>query len=669
MKRSIELLAPARCLSTAKEAILHGADAVYIGAPRFGARAAAGNSLEDIRELVAFAHPFRVKVYVTLNTILFDDELEDAQQLIFQLYEIGVDALIVQDMALLEMKLPPIALHASTQMDNRSAEKVKWLHGLGFSQAVLARELTIDEISAIHKAVPEMPLEVFVHGATCVSYNGQCYASQYCFGRSANRGECAQFCRLPFDLIDEQGRIVCDVRDGKPIRQKHILSLHDMNRSNELEELLDAGAVSLKIEGRLKDEAYVKNVTSYYRQCLDEIIMRRSDDFQRSSLGVSTISFTPQLAKTFNRGFSNYFLHGRTPDMVQLCSPKHVGEPVGTVKEIRRNCFTVRGTASFNNGDGLCFIDDDGRLQGVRINRVEGNCLFPKEMPVGLQSRMPLYRNSDQSFLSLLTHPTAQRKIAVAWVLKDGAAGENSIFVSVQSEDGWYVQYEFSYELAKARTPQQENVKKQLSRLGDTIYQCADVDVDFSEEWFIPSSVLADWRRQMIEMLDKQRAAGYVTEKRLQRGLDQEKGDMDACLSSSFSTTFSSDVAIGCEVSSGKFVSEVLDYNANVSNHLAKSFYQKQGARVVSPALEVSADNQSKGSSGLRIMTLRYCPRYELGLCGKSTGGRLGHAVAEMDGYTTGRLSLRSSDGKVFPLHFDCKKCMVHVCAPSDSVK
>ena len=331
----IELLAPARNLETGIEAIKHGADAVYIGAPKFGARAAAGNSVEDIAELVRFAHAYNVKVYVTLNTSLYDEEMEEACKLARELEKTGVDALIVQDYALVSAKCKvhsaKLRLHASTQMDNRTAEKVRWLRDLGFEQVVLARELTLEEIREIHERVPEVRLEVFVHGAICVCYNGRCFASEHCFGRSANRGECAQFCRLPFDLIEGQGARGKE-QGGKEqgehiiVRQKHLLSLRDMNRSDDLEALLDAGARSLKIEGRLKDISYVKNVVAYYRQRLDEIFLRRPE-YRRSSLGHESIAFTPNPAKSFNRLFTDYFLHGRTPDMANIHTPKSMGEP------------------------------------------------------------------------------------------------------------------------------------------------------------------------------------------------------------------------------------------------------------------------------------------------------------------------------------------------------
>ena len=348
-QRPIELLAPAKNLECGMEAINHGADAVYIGAPRFGARAAAGNSLEDIEALVRYAHLYRVRIYVTVNTILKDEELAETEKMIWDLYRIGVDALIVQDMGITRLNLPPIPLHASTQMDNRTPQKVKFLAEAGFRQVVLARELTLDEIAKIHAACPETPLEVFVHGALCVSYSGQCYVSQACFGRSANRGECAQFCRLSFDMVDADGKTIA--------RGKHLLSLKDMNQSENLEALLDAGASSLKIEGRLKDVAYVKNVTAYYRQKLDAIFKRRKE-YIRASSGTVRLAFRPQLDKSFSRGFTDYFLHGRTPDIFSFYTPKSLGEEMGVVKEVRGNYFTVAGVKPFSNGDGLCYLDE-----------------------------------------------------------------------------------------------------------------------------------------------------------------------------------------------------------------------------------------------------------------------------------------------------------------------
>ena len=352
----LELLAPAKNLECGIAAIDHGADAVYIGAPRFGARAAAGNSVDDIRQLCIYAHQFSAKVYVTVNTIIYDDELEATRQLIAELADAGVDAILVQDMGLLQIPNSEfrIPFHASTQTDNRTVEKVRWLAGLGFKRVVLARELSVDEIAEIHRQVPDVELEVFVHGALCVSYSGLCYVSQHCFQRSANRGECAQFCRMKFDLLDADGREL--------EHQRHLLSLKDMNQLQHLEELIVAGACSFKIEGRLKDASYVKNVVAAYSQRLDAIIAKHPDAYGRASKGRVSYSFTPNLKKTFNRGFTTYFLHGRQPDIFSPDTPKAMGEFVGTVKELRRDSFNVAGTASFANGDGLCFINQDHEL-------------------------------------------------------------------------------------------------------------------------------------------------------------------------------------------------------------------------------------------------------------------------------------------------------------------
>ena len=372
-QRKIELLAPAKNLECGIEAVNHGADAVYIGAPKFGARAAAVNSLEDIAALTDYAHLYGVRIYVTVNTILKDEELEETERMIDALYRIGVDALIVQDMGITRLNLPPIPLHASTQMDNRTPEKVRFLADAGFKQVVLARELSLHEIEGIHRACPDVPLEVFVHGALCVSYSGQCYVSQACFGRSANRGECAQFCRLPFSLVDADGKVI--------VRDKHLLSLKDLNQSELLEQLLDAGATSLKIEGRLKDVTYVKNVTAAYRQKLDEILARRPE-YARASSGRCHYTFTPRLDKSFSRGFTHYFLQGRERDIASFDTPKSLGEAMGTMKEQRGGWISVAGVKPFHNGDGVCYLDEQGRLQGFRINRVDGNKLYPAgEMP------------------------------------------------------------------------------------------------------------------------------------------------------------------------------------------------------------------------------------------------------------------------------------------------
>jgi len=491
MMTKLELLAPAKNLECGIAAVDHGADAVYIGAPRFGARVAAGNSVDDIRQLCDYAHRYAVQVFVTVNTLLHADELAEAERLIWQLYEVGVDAILVQDMQVLRMNLPPIALHASTQTDNRTPEKVLALQQAGFRRVVLARELSVEEITAVHAAVPDMPLEVFVHGALCVSYSGACYASEYCFGRSANRGACAQFCRMPFDLVDADGTVV--------EQQRHLLSLKDLNQSDHLQELIDAGATSFKIEGRLKDVAYVKNVTAAYSQLLDVIVRRHPDRYSRASLGRCTYTFTPNLHKTFNRGYTTYFLHGRQPDIACFDTPKAMGEYVGTVKELRGNSFTVAGTASFANGDGLCFITSSpSTLTGFRVNRAEGNRLFPLEMHAALHPGTRLYRNNDIEFERLLSRPSAERKIPVIFRLTVTETGY-ALTADIASSSFHLSPSTITCSHQQAVKPQRDNIIRQLSRLGGTPYECVGVEFpdDFND--FIPNSLLAELRQKWVE--------------------------------------------------------------------------------------------------------------------------------------------------------------------------
>lgn len=598
----IELLAPAKNLECGIEAIRHGADAVYIGAPKYGARAAAGNSIDDLRQLTEFAHQFGAKVYVTLNTIIYDDELAEVEHLVWQLYRIGIDALIVQDMALLTMNLPPIALHASTQTDNRTPEKVQFLHENGFSQVVLARELSLDEIAAIHHACP-VPLEAFVHGALCVSYSGQCYASQACFGRSANRGECAQFCRLPFDLVDADGRVI--------ELNRHLLSLKDMNRSSHLEAMMDAGVRSFKIEGRLKDVTYVKNVTAYYRQAIDDILARRPE-YERSSLGKSTYTFTPQLDKSFNRGFTDYFLTGRS-EVYSFATPKSVGESIGSVKEVGRNYITVSSVKSLHNGDGLCFIDERGQLQGFRVNRVEGTRLYPKEMPRGLNVRTPLFRNYDQEFELLLSRPSAERRIPVNICLRDIPFG-----YSLTLTDGWgrSATVNFTRDKEIARTEQYTGIKAQLSKLGGTSLVASEIEIDFADNWFIPSSVIADMRRAVVKAYER------------------------ICLLTNSNTQPAH------RKTDASTIATQLTYLANIANQRAANFYRACGAEDIAPAYELSAPR------GATLMFCRHCLRYAFGWCPH----RGGKPSPYREPYT-----LVSADGKRFPLTFDCKHCMMLV--------
>ena len=542
-QRKIELLAPAKNLECGIEAINHGADAVYIGAPKFGARAAAVNSLDDIAALVEHAHLYNARIYVTVNTILKEEELKETEEMIGELYRIGVDALIVQDMAITQLNLPPIPLHASTQMDNRTADKVKFLADTGFHQVVLARELSLREISKIHEACPDTALEVFVHGALCVSYSGQCYVSQACFGRSANRGECAQFCRLPFSLVDADGKTI--------VKDKHLLSLKDLNQSEELEALLDAGVTSLKIEGRLKDVSYVKNVTAAYRQKLDTIFSRRKE-YVRASSGSCRFEFKPQLDKSFSRGFTHYFLKGRSKDIFSFDTPKSLGEEMGTMKEVRGNYLTVAGLKSFNNGDGVCYIDEQGRLQGFRINRVDGNKLYPQEMP-RIKPRTVLYRNFDQEFERVLARKSSERKIAVSILLAENNFGFS---LTLTDEDDNSVTLTLPRDKELARTPQEDNLRNQLSKLGNTPFEAMRIDIDLTGNWFIPASVLSDLRRQVVDKL--------IAARRM---------------------TFHRELAV-LKPTTHAYPQQTLSYLGNVMNTRAASFYQDHGVKDIEPAYE-----------------------------------------------------------------------------------
>ena len=605
-QRKIELLAPAKNLECGIAAIDHGADAVYIGAPRFGARAAAGNSLDDIAELVKYAHLYNVRIYVTLNTILKDEELEDTEKLVWDLYRIGVDALIVQDMGLLSLNLPPIPLHASTQMDNRNAEKVKFLADTGFRQVVLARELSLEQIRKIHEVVPQTPLEVFVHGALCVSYSGQCYVSQHCFGRSANRGECAQFCRLAFDMVDADGKMM--------VQNKHLLSLKDLNQSEELEKLLDAGASSFKIEGRLKDVAYVKNVTACYRQKLDAIFKRRKE-FIRASSGSVNLAFKPQLDKSFSRGFTNYFLFERNKDIFSFDTPKSMGEEMGYVKEIRGNYIIVAGVKPFSNGDGICYLDERGKLKGLRINRVENNKLFPAgEMP-RIKPRTVLYRNFDQEFEKLMQRKSAERKLGVSITLTENNFG---FTLTLTDEDDVQVSIVLNREKELARTPQTENIKNQLAKLGNTPFEVERIDVDLKDNWFLPSSVIAEARREGVERLLSARRMNYR----------QEIVSMPETVHS--------------------FPQSELTYLGNVMNEGAMSFYRNHGVTRIAPAFEKRPANDAV------LMFCKHCLRYSMGWCPV----RHKQKSPFREPYY-----LVSGDGKRFRLEFDCKHCQMKVIA------
>lgn len=604
--QTLELLAPAKNLECGIAAIDHGADAVYIGADHFGARAAAGNSTDDIARLCSYAHQFGARVYVTVNTIVYDNEIDSVRRLLKRIGEAGADAILVQDMALVSM-LSDIGLemHASTQTDNRTAEKVEWLRELGFKRVVLARELSVEEIAEIHAKHPDVELEVFVHGALCVSYSGQCYASQYCFQRSANRGECAQFCRLKFDLVDAEGKVI--------EHDRHLLSLKDMCQIDNLERLAEAGAVSFKIEGRLKDVAYVKNVTAAYSRRLDEIVAAHPDKYRRASFGRVDYGFDPDLRKTFNRGYTTYFADGRQPDIFSPDTPKALGEYVGKVKEVKRQCLTVSGVASFANGDGLCFINADRQLEGFRVNRAEGNRLYPSSMPRNLRQGVALYRNNDQQFERLLSRPSAVRRLSLTMSL---SATESGFALDVATEDGRKARVEAKTEHTVAQKPQHENIVRQLSKLGTTIYDCTNISIPDDFPWFVPSSLLAQMRR-------------------------------DACarVSDCSKTSHPSPQSVHPSPLTYKNPSRP-PYLLNASNTLAVEFYRQLG-------VEASAfETQKKHGEGEKLMQCRFCLRHALGYC-VNKGGRKPQWKDP--------LFLRLPDGRKFQLQFNCKRCEMYL--------
>lgn len=601
--RPIELLSPAKDLNCGIEAINHGADAVYIGAPKFGARSAAGNSLDDIRELCEYAHLYGARIYVTLNTILKEDELEEAERMIWDLWRVGTDALIIQDMGITRLNLPPIPLHASTQTDNRTPEKVRFLEAAGFTQVVLARELSLNEIRRTSEATT-VPLEVFVHGALCVSYSGQCYLSAALSGRSANRGECAQYCRLPYTMVDATGTEI--------VSNKHLLSLKDMNRSDQLEALLDAGVSSLKIEGRLKDAGYVKNITAYYRKKLDAVLSRRPE-YRRASAGRSTYTFEPVAEKSFNRGFTTFLLEGRTADITAFNTPKSLGEPVGMVKEIKGNSFTVAGLKQLNNGDGLVFFNRKGELEGFRVNRVEANRVFPLDMPQ-LTPKTPLYRNFDQAFDKLLAKPSAERKLSVEIEFLDNPFG---FTLCMEDETGARIMLTEPFAKELARREQQDNIRTQLSKLGNTPFEASKVVVGLSENWFVPSSLLADMRRRGVEKLLEARRARYPREtvKRVQPS-----------------------VLI-------PFPERQLTYLGNVANGKARSFYQDHGVEQIDPAFELSPRKD------VPLMFTKHCLRYSMGWCPTYQKDKSPYKEPYYLLYKDTRLRLQ----------FDCKHCQMLV--------
>lgn len=632
--RKIELLAPAKNLECGIAAIDHGADAVYIGAAQFGARQTAGNSTDDIAELTRYAHQFGAAVYVTVNTIVYEKELAALEHLLKQLVEIGVDAILVQDMAVLEIykklkaeyvargyRMP--ALHASTQTDNRSADKVKWLKENGFERVVLARELSLEEITDIHKAHPDVELEAFVHGALCVSYSGACYASQYFFNRSANRGECAQFCRMAFDLKDSDGETL--------IEDSYLLSLKDMCQLDRLGDLLEAGVCSLKIEGRLKDANYVKNVVATYSEALNAYIAKHTGKYCRSSYGRCTYTFTPALEKTFNRGFTHYFFNGRQKDISSFNTPKAMGEYVGYVKEIRRGSFNVAGTAMFANGDGLCFFNRQKKLEGFRVNRVENNRLFPLTMPKNLEPGMALYRNNDIEFERTMQGKTATRKLQVRFVVD---VVDGKLTFTATDECGRSANVVLNETPEKAQKSQHDNIVKQLEKLGNTVWTANEISINNSaDEFFIPSSRLAAVRRELLEALENTPVANHTDK--------QAVGETATNSINANNTVYADTINI-----------------ANVANTTAQNYYEAHGVKNAPTAFELNSDYKAGSTTAPSavppLMTCRYCLRYALGYCVKNGGKRpTWHEP----------LHLEAKNGIRVRLAFNCAKCQMEVYA------
>lgn len=603
----LELMAPAKNADFGIEAIRHGADAVYIGGPAFGARHTAGNSIEDITRLCQFAHRYHAQVFVTINTILLDDELEEARRLIWAVYEAGADAIIVQDLGLLELGLPPIALHASTQMDNRVPAKVAFLEHVGFSQVVLARELSLSQIRAV-AAETKMRLEFFIHGALCVAYSGQCYISEAYTDRSANRGECSQQCRMPGNLKTRQGDIIAS--------NDHMLSLKDNNQTDNLEALIDAGIRSFKIEGRLKDLSYVKNVTAHYRQQLDAIMARRPE-FEPSSHGRCRYSFTPDPDKSFNRGKTDYFVNERKADIGDFRTPKYLGVEVGKVSKIGKDFIQVDSDTEFHNGDGLGFFAanyqkarlSDDKLTGFRVNRAEGNTLYLKNMPKDLYVGATLYRNKDQAFEALLAKESAERTLLLDFSLSNTQTG---LALTAADRHGHQatVTADFEKQQAKDIGRNRESLGKHLAKLGNTDFRLGQVDLGDAEAVFVPASIINGLRRDALAALDEARIQGY------QRPTPWVRDD------------------------SARFPQRSLTYLGNVANQKAKDFYTRHGVVSIRDAYEV---RPVKGDAPLMIT--KHCIRYSYNMCPKEVPGIKAEPL-EME-----------LGGKQFKLVFDCHKC------------
>lgn len=616
----LELLAPAKNAEVGIEAILHGADAVYIGGPGFGARVEAANAFDDIKKLTDFAHRFNARVYMTLNTIVNDEELKDAVRLAWRAYENGVDALIVQDMGILSSDLPPIQLHASTQCDVRTPEKARFLESVGFSQVVLAREMSLEEIKRSYDALQRARIEFFIHGALCVSYSGQCYASFAATGRSANRGACAQLCRLPYSVYTEDGREL--------IADRHVLSLKDNNQTENLEALIDAGVRSFKIEGRLKDADYVKNITAHYRAKIDEILARRPE-FTRSSDGISRVSFTPNPQKSFNRGFTDYFTCGRHHDMAVFETPKNTGERIGKIVSITPDALIVASTDPLHNADGLTYLTREKTLMGFAVNRAEE--LEPGRWRLTLRDRpifkkhpqlapgVILYRNRDQAWDEALAKPTARRVIALRALWEATVDGFSLTVIDARGNEGKAFAKPESLQKAADTQRNRANIEKNIRKTGETDFEVEAIEIR-GEEFFAPASVVNQMRRVALAALEANRKAHF-------KRLPQEKIDENLPYP------------------------DPTDYRANVLNAAALDFYARHGAPITEPALETGSVTRD-----VPLMVTKHCVRYALGLCLKDNIEKVKADPTLKDRYRPDPLILKSGPN-TYRATFDCKKC------------
>lgn len=592
----MELLAPARDLECGLEAINCGADAVYIGAPRFGARVAAGNTIEDIAGLVQHAHRYWARVYVTLNTLLKDDEVPEAVDLAWQLHEFGIDGLIIQDMGLLECKLPPLPLIASTQTHNHTPERVAFLQDIGFHRAILARELSLPEIKAIRSAAPKIELECFVHGALCVCYSGQCYLSYAIGGRSGNRGECAQPCRKRYDLIDAHG--------NKLVEGSHLLSIRDLSLSEHLVDLLDAGVTSFKIEGRLKDARYVSNVVAHYSARLTELGVKRA------SSGRSKVEFSPDINKTFNRGFTTYFLEGRCGAIGSHLTPKMTGDHIGRVRSVRSGAFVLDSSVALHPGDGLCFFGADGELKGTLVNSVADGMVTPAKID-GLRPGLDVYRNHDHEFMSQLNRSRNERRIEVRFTML------SSTELEVRDEDGNVATITLQdVQPAKNREAAAAALQKQLQKTGDSEFIATAVHIGTEAMPFLPVSAINSARRELLDRLRQARAANRPRLPAGTKGVDSA------------------------------YPQRTLDYSSNVLNERAAAFFRQHRVTEIEPAAESGLDLR-----GRRVMTTRYCLKFELGLCHKQ----------RPEARPQEPLSLIDAQGTKLELQFDCARCEMHV--------